>query len=397
MELMEHQLKAVAHLRSGKILWGGVGAGKSATVLEYYMRHEAPRHIFVITTAKKRDSLDWEREAAKFGLGYGEDGSVGGQLEVNSWNNIGKYTDVEDAFFVFDEQRLVGTGSWVKSFLKIAKHNHWILLSATPGDTWLDYAPVFVANGFYRNITDFKRQHVLYEPYVKFPKVKAYLGEQKLETLRNDILVEMPYMSKAVRNLNYLNVGHDEELVRTLLRRRWNWLEERPVRDAAELFRLMRRAVNSHTSRLETIRDLLKVHPRLIVFYNFNYELEILRNLWKDTDVYEWNGHKKDPVPGGDGNWVYLVQYTAGSEAWNCTTTNAMVFYSLTNSYKAFEQSQGRIDRLDTPYDILYYYVLVSQNSVDSKILKSLQSKRDFNWRKYMKETYKLDTRSKNF
>lgn len=383
MELMEHQLEAVELLSSGKILWGGVGAGKSATVLEYYMRKEAPRNVFVITTAKKRDSLDWEHEAAKFGIGYGEDGSLAGQLEVNSWNQIGRYTDVKDAFFIFDEQRLVGSGAWVKSFIKIARSNHWVLLSATPGDTWLDYAPVFIANGFYRNITDFKRQHVVYEPYLKFPKVKAYLGEQRLETLRNDILVEMPYKTDATRYLNYLPVGYDEELVKWILKRRWNVVEDRPVKDAAELYRTIRMVVNSDPSRLETVKSLLKFHPRLIAFYNFDYELEILRRLGEVTEVAEHNGHKHEPIPSGD-SWAYLVQYMSGSEAWNCTETDAMCLYSLTYSYKMFIQSQGRIDRMNSTHESLYYYFLMSNYKLDWNIKDSLDHKRDFNWKRWI-------------
>lgn len=388
MELMEHQKQAVEQLSSGKILWGGVGSGKSATVLAYYMKKEAPRNVYVITTAKKRDSLDWEGEAAKFGIGNLEDATVAGCMEVDSWNNIKKYEGVKDAFFVFDEQRLVGHGAWVKSFLKIAKANHWVLLSATPGDTWLDYAPVFIANGFYRNITDFKRTHLVYEPFVKYPKIKGYINERKLDILRNDILVEMPYETKAERYLNYTEVGYDKKLLRRVVKDRWHVYEDRPIRDAAEMFRVMRRVVNSDPSRLETIRFLMKFHPRLIIFYTFDYELEILRGLAEWTDVYEWNGHKKEVLPESDDHdsWVYLVQYTSGAEGWNCTNTDSMVLYSLTYSYKNFIQCQGRIDRMNTLFKSLYYYVFVSNSRVDVGIKNSLDQKKDFNWKKFVRE-----------
>jgi hypothetical protein len=380
IELMPHQLQAIELLGSGKILWGGVGVGKSATVLGYYMKKEAPRPIFVITTAKKRDSLDWEVEAQKFGIGTEK--SLAGLLKVDSWNNIYKYLDIEDAFFIFDEQRLVSNGSWVKSFIKIARENHWVLLSATPGDTWLDYAPVFIANGFYRNITDFKRRHVLYEPFVKYPKVKAYLNQTKLHLMRDEILVEMPYLSSSKRYLNYLLMGYDKNLYRTVFKNRWNPWEDRPIKDASELFRLMRRVSNSHPSRLEMVRELLKIHPKLIIFYNFNYELDILRGLNDEILVAEWNGKRKDPLPEGD-NWVYLVQYLAGSEAWECTSTDAMVLYSLTYSYKNFIQAQGRIDRLNAAYLKLYYYVFVSGLKIDREIKRALQEKRNFNEKRW--------------
>lgn len=389
MELMEHQLEVIDKLDSGKILWGGTGSGKTAAVLAYYMKKEAPRHIYVITTAKKRDSLDWEKEAAWFGIGTEDYATLAGIITVDSWNQIKHYEEIEDAFFIFDEQRLVGHGAWVKSFLKIAKNNRWVLLSATPGDTWLDYAPVFIANGFYKNITDFRIQHVLYEPFTKYPKIKGYLKEQKLEILRNDMLVEMPYEKHTERFLNYIGVGYDQELFKRVYKDRWNVYEDKPVKDVAELFRLMRRIVASDPSRLEQLRWLMGVHPKLVIFYNFNYELDILRTLSDEVEVAEWNGHRKDPLPQSD-NWVYLVQYVAGAEGWNCTSTDAMVLYSLTYSFKNFEQAQGRIDRLDTKFHSLYYYIFVSNSIVDRAVKRALSNKKNFNERKFLLEADKF-------
>jgi hypothetical protein len=385
VELMPHQERAIEQLGNGKVLWGGVGTGKSMTALAYYIKAEAPKDIYVITTAKKRDSLDWEGEAAKFGIGRKQEASLAGSITVDSWNNIGKYTEIEDAFFIFDEQRLVGTGAWVKAFIKIAGKNRWILLSATPGDTWLDYAPVFIANGLYKNITEFKREHVVYAPFSKYPKVMRYVGTAQLERWRNLILVEMPYLKHTARIVTDVPVEYDPDMFQLVNKKRWNPYEEAPIKDVAELFRVMRKVVNSHPSRLDTIRELLKEHDRLIVFYNFNYELDILRQLHDQIEVAEWNGHVKDPVPTGK-RWVYLVQYVAGAEAWECVTTNAMVFYSLTYSYKNFEQSMGRIDRLNTPFAKLFYYVLLSKTPIDMSVRRSLKEKKHFNERKWAAE-----------
>ena len=382
MDLMEHQQNAAEQLGSGKILWGGVGSGKSATVLAYYDKEERPKDIYVITTAKKRDSLDWEREALEIGIGTERIGNHPVIL-IDSWNQIGKYEQVKDAFFIFDEQRLVGTGSWVRSFIKIARQNSWVMLTATPGDTWLDYAPVFIANGFYKNITRFKFEHVLYEPYTKFPKVRAYLNERKLELLRNDILVEMPYLKHTTRYLNYVPVSYDVEKFRMVYKKRWNPYENKPIKDVSEMFRLMRRVVNSDPSRLDEMRFLMGFHPKIVVFYNFNYELDMLRSLGFEVPIFEWNGHKKDPIPTGD-RWLYLVQYIAGAEAWNCTETDAMVLYSLTYSYKNFEQAQGRIDRINTEFSSLYYYIFLSDSKIDREIKKALSEKRNFNEKKFM-------------
>lgn len=387
IDLMEHQLDAVDKLGNGKILYGEVGIGKSAVVLAYYVKKETPRDIIVITTAKKRDSGDWEREASKFGIatrgsykfGYGDHGT----LTVDSWNNIGRYRDTVGQFFIFDEQRVVGSGVWVKNFIRIAKSNHWVLLSATPGDTWIDYIPVFIANGFYRNRTAFNQEHVVYKAYLRYPVIVGFLNESKLELLRNDILVEMPYLRPDKQRHNYLEVGHSEDALRRIVRDRWHPYEDRPITDAAEMWRVMRRVVNSDPSRLETLQFLMLAHPRMVVFYNFNYELEILRTLGDYVPLGEWNGHRHQKIPDTD-QWVYLVQYIAGAEGWNCTSTDAMCLYSLSYSYKNFVQAKGRIDRLDSPFDALYYYIFVSNSRVDSEIRKKLDQKEDFNERKFL-------------
>lgn len=379
LKLQPHQQAALTRLSNGKILWGVVGSGKSAVALAYYVANETPKNLFVITTAKKRDSLDWDSEAAKFGISSHEDSSlVHGLLTVDSWNNIEKYRDIKNCFFIFDEQRLVGSGVWVTAFNRIARHNNWILLSATPGDTWMDYIPVFVANGFYPNRTAFKREHVVYAPYARFPKVDRYLGTTKLTKLRNQILVHMPYKGETVRHSKTIFVDYDEDLMDVVMRKRWNPFEEQPCRDIAEVFRAMRQVANGDERRVRAVRELLREHKRLIVFYNFNYELEALRGLQSVTTVAEWNGHKHEDVPKAD-SWVYLVQYAAGSEGWNCVDTDTMVFYSLTYSYKAWEQAHGRIDRLNTPFIDLYYYTLRSRSAVDQAIWRALKSKKNFN------------------
>jgi len=383
IELMDHQKEALQFLGNGKILYGGVGSGKSAVALAYYVEKESPKRLIVITTAKKRDSLDWDKEASHFGIGREADATLHGTLTVDSWNNIGNYLGLSDVFFIFDEQRLVGHGAWVKHFLKIAQYNHWIMLSATPGDVWLDYAPVFIANGWYNNITDFKRQHVVYAPYVKFPKVIRYLGTEKLDRLRNSVLVEMPYLKHTERILNFLEVEYDEDLMELAVRKRWHPYEDRPIRDVGELFRVMRKIVNSDPSRLEMIKFLMNCHPKLIVFYTFDYELEILRTLQDVVPVAEWNGHVHQEIPKTD-HWVYLVQYTSGSEGWNCIETDATVLYSLTYSYKNYVQCQGRIDRLDTPFTNLYYYILTSRAAIDKAVKESLDRKKSFNELKAM-------------
>ena len=376
VELRPHQTEALNKLKNGAILWGGVGSGKSMVAVAYYMKTQAPRNVYVITTAKKRDSLDWNREFSRFGIGTSPDATVAGVLKIDSWNNIHKYEEVKDAFFIFDEQRLVGSGGWVKSYLQIAKRNTWIMLSATPGDSWMDYIPVFIANGFYKNRTEFKRRHVIYKSYTKFPAVDRYVETGRLLRLRQQILVEMPYKHPTIRHTYIIPVDHDEAVMKTVMRDRWNPYKQEPIQTAAEMFALMRRVVNSDPSRLEALRTTLKKHPRLIVFYNFDYELQILRGL-EGVTKGEWNGHKHEQIPKTD-TWIYLVQYTAGAEGWECIETNATFFWSQNYSYKVTEQSYGRIDRLNTPFRDLYYYISMSSAWIDKAIRRAFEEKRSF-------------------
>ncbi len=392
VELMDHQKEALTKLKSGKILYGGLGTGKSITALAYYTEVDNLGDLYIITTAKKRDSLEWEADAAKYGISTDGKISMYGSITVDSWHNIAKYEHIKDCTFIFDEQRLLNaTGVWVKSFQKIAKNNSWILCTATPGDTWIDYAPIFIANGFYKNITEFRHEHVIYSRYSRFPKIEGYANQKKLEALRDRVLVTMPFMKHTVRDEQRILVSYDKELITDTIKNRWNPYTDQPIKDAAELFATLRKIVYTDPSRLGAIRKIMEDHPRLIIFYNYNYELALLRELndtWSDLyTVAEWNGSKKEPIPDTD-NWVYLVQYTAGAEGWNCTSTNAMAFYSLNYSYRKFEQAHGRIDRMNTAYKFLSYFVLTSDSVVDKAVEKALAQKKSFNEKRWVNEHF---------
>ena len=379
MTLYQHQEQAIDSLDSGKILCGGVGSGKSLTALVYYIRKEKAQSkgLVIITTARKRDTKEWEAEMEKVGL-------PSDSVIIDSWNNIRKYKDITGSFFIFDEQRVVGSGTWVKSFLRITKSNRWILLSATPGDTWSDYIPVFVANGFFRNRTEFLRNHVVFSRFAKYPKIDRYYGTKKLERLRDSILVDMIFKRETVPHHQRVNVAYDRELYKSVMRNRWNPYEGTPIMEAGELCYILREVVNSNESRLHNVVAVLRERRRAIIFYNFNYELDILRKLSEyGYSIAEWNGHKHEPIPKTD-QWAYLVQYTAGAEGWNCTQTDTMIFYSSSYSYKQMVQAAGRIDRMNTPYVDLYFYHLRSTAPIDLAIEKALSEKKNFNERKFV-------------
>lgn len=399
--LYDHQRDAVKKMRNGCILCGGVGSGKSRAALAYYYTQngasldsdeysrmrDPPQDLYIITTAHKRDTLEWDEELLPFKLSpHSEVSLYSNKVVIDSWNNVTKYSDVRNSFFIFDEQRVVGSGVWVKSFLKIAAHNRWILLSATPGDTWLDYIPVFVANGFYKNRTEFKRKHVVYSQFSKYPKVDRYLDTRRLIRLRNRILVDMEFNRHTIPHHEDIFVSYDIPKYKDISRLRWNPYKNEPIMNVSELCYLWRRVVNSDEARQVALLELFEKHPRMIVFYNYDYELDILKSLHygDDVEIAEWNGHKHQPVPQSE-SWIYLVQYTAGAEGWNCIMTDTIVFYSQNYSYKIVQQAAGRIDRINTRYVDLYYYHLKSRSGIDLAISRALREKRSFNETKYLK------------
>lgn len=395
--LKDFQIEAVKKMKNGCILNGGVGSGKSLTSLGYYYlrnggkmsflqgkghsKMKNPKDLYIITTARKRDTKEWEEECAKYLIGTD---IYSHKLTIDSWNNIRKYKEVKDAFFIFDEQRVVGYGAWTKSFLKIAKFNEWILLSATPGDTWSDYIPVFIANGFYKNKTEFCREHVIYSRFTSYPKIDGYHHTGKLLKYRKQILIDMNFKRQTISHHEDIYVKYDVKTYKKINKERWDIWKDEPIINASGLCYALRRVVNEDQSRQLALLEICEKHPRVIIFYNFNYELDILKKLYYgDCAMAEWNGHQHDPIPKTD-RWVYFVQYTAGAEGWNCIATDTIVFYSQNYSYKIVKQSEGRIDRMNTPYKDLYYYHLKSRSGIDIAISKALREKRNFNEKEFV-------------
>ena len=403
--LYDYQKEAIEHMKNGCILNGGVGSGKSRTALYYYFKlnggsidpeyvhmKDKPLDLYIITTARKRDTLEWEGELVPFLMTSFSDHThlYDHKVIVDSWNNIKKYQDVKDAFFIFDEQRVVGYGAWTKAFLKITKSNQWILLSATPGDSWSDYIPVFIANGFYKNKSEFMREHVIFSRYTKYPKIDRYVNTKKLIKQRNNILINMDFIRTTVYHHIDIFTSYDRDKYKEALKNRWDPYKNLPMQQASDLCYVLRRIVNESISRQIALAEILEKHPRVIIFYNFDYELDILRNFVNAIqtngtyEIAEWNGHKHQEIPDTDC-WVYLVQYNAGAEGWNCIKTDTIVFYSQNYSYKMTEQACGRIARLNTPYKDLYYYHLKSNSGIDLAINRSLKNKKNFNEGKFVK------------
>lgn len=406
-ELYDYQLDAVKRLKKGSILCGGVGSGKSRTALAYYFMKQGgsidedhyepmddlnPQDLYIITTARKRDTLEWEGEMLYFLLTPDDNTRIyNHKIVVDSWNNIEKYKDVKNAFFIFDEQRVVGSGKWAKTFVKIARYNQndWILLSATPGDTWSDYIPVFIANGFYKNRTQFRNEHIVYRFTNPYPKIDRYVGTKKLTRLRDSILVNMDFNRQTESKHIDVLCDYNKIIYKDVWKERWNVVENKPIKTANELCMLLRTIVTSDESRAVNLLEIVEKHPRAIIFYNYDYELEILKNLYygEGVEIAEWNGHIHQPIPNRK-KWIYLVQYNAGAEGWNCIKTDTIIFFSESYSYKIMAQAAGRIDRLNTPFKTLYYYHLTSKSPIELSVRRALNQKQAFSESAYARKFF---------
>lgn len=400
--LYPHQKEALKRMFDGCVLNGSVGSGKSRTGIYYYFSKyggsienqtyhpmkKNPPDLYIITTAKKVHDLEFEEELIPFLLypekETGRTKLYGNKVVIASWNVIKKYADVTGAFFIFDENKINGKGAWANTFLKLTKHNEWILLSATNGDKFEDYETLFVAEGFFRNRTEFRDKHLNYSRYTSFPMVTGYRDETRLFRLRDRILIDMDFKRHTIPHHEDVFVDYDKQKYREIMRTRWDPYKNEPISQASVLCYILRRIVNEDESRQTKLLEILEDHPKAIIFYNFDHELDILLGLGyqKGTVIAQYNGHKHESIPK-NSRWVYLVNYNA-AEAWNTTLTNCMIFYSQNYSYKTSIQAAGRIDRLNTPFDDLYYYHLKSKSSIDLAISKALKEKRKFNERKFV-------------
>ena len=192
--------------------------------------------------------------------------------------------------------------------------------------------------------------------------------------------MNMDFHRDTVSHHEDIVVTYDIQTYRDVVRNRWNIFKDEPIENASEFCNTLRQVVNSSQSRQLAVMEIFEKHPRAIIFYNYDYELDILKNICygPGVEIAEWNGHKHQPIPQCK-SWVYLVQYNAGAEGWNCVKTDTIIFYSQNYSYKIMVQASGRIDRMNNTFKDLYFYHLKSKSGIDLAISRALGEKKKFN------------------
>lgn len=133
--------------------------------------------------------------------------------------------------------------------------------------------------------------------------------------------------------------------------------------------------------KLQTFKELVQsTQDRLIVFYNFNAELELLKRIAASLDrpISEVNGQTKDLTAyEQEDNSITFIQYQAGAMGLNLQKANKIIYFTLTDKSELFEQSKKRIHRIGQEQPC-FYYILMCKGSVEEVILQTLEMRKDF-------------------
>ena len=125
---------------------------------------------------------------------------------------------------------------------------------------------------------------------------------------------------------------------------------------------------------------------RVIIFYNFNTELEVLRKVLFDRPISIVNGQVKDLKEyENNDNSVTLIQYQAGAMGLNLQKANRIIYFSLPERSELFEQSKARICRIGQEKQC-YYHIMMCHKSVEEKIYECLLMRKDYTDELFRKE-----------
>ena len=139
--------------------------------------------------------------------------------------------------------------------------------------------------------------------------------------------------------------------------------------------------------KISRLIDLVNsTSDRVIIFYNFNTELEALRKVLFDRTISIVNGQVKDlKAYENNDNSVTLIQYQAGAMGLNLQMANRIIYFSLPERSELFEQSKARICRIGQEKQC-YYHIMMCHKSVEEKIYECLLMRKDYTDELFRKE-----------
>ena len=427
MRLFDYQQQIVDEkYEDSKALFMQMGTGKTFVSMAFFEKSERAK-LLVVCLATKVD--DWNRDLTDE-LGLDEVVSLNKGTKKNrelmedaqylvisfesSWRldkELVAWVD-DDTYIIVDEShKIKNPSSKVGKFMRKlgAKTDYKTILTGTPqSNGYIDYYNQFHFLGYLdMNQTNFKKRYAItqmmqYGAGPIFQEIIGYRNTEELdemihnhsvfydrklddEELPDEIPVYFPSYPK------YRKISNDK-----VYEFKDGTLEIYDTLGAGVM--LQRQLASGYISKggntevldkskLDWMRDFLEGYDeRVVVFYNYNAELEQLKQLLErlDRPYSEYNGHRKDLRAFQESSeGVVLANYGSASTGINdFVIASTMVMYSLTTSYIDFEQAKKRIDRIGQTKKPLFYF-LIMKGTIDARVYHSLQEGKDFDERMY--------------
>lgn len=216
------------------------------------------------------------------------------------------------------------------------------------------------------------------DPYRNIDRLKSKLREHGAVFMKTEEVLDLPE-----QNFQIIEVPVSKEYKEFMKDRIVTVDDVELVGDTVLTKRLYAKQLCGayNKDKLDAVQDLIQsTNDRIIIFYNFNVELEALKRICSELDrpVSEVNGNVKDLIAYETrSDSVTLVQYQAGSMGLNLQKSNKIIYFTLTDRSDLFEQSKKRIHRIGQ-YRPCFYYTMICKGSVEESVHNTLQKRMDY-------------------
>lgn len=389
--LYEYQKKVIDKADSSWLFALGTGTGKTILSIHHYLKHYNGESLLIIAPAQKVLEGGWDREVQRVANFY----NIQIQYDVMSYGVLAKKWNLYKGWFViFDECHYVKnpTSQRGKAALNLTRiSTNFSLLSATPSSNgWADTINYMLMFNFYRNKTQFIKEHAIHETKFfgqKQIKVIAdWKDQDKLKMLyqsistklsKDDCLDLPPLIFEDV----YFKVSKEYEIIR---KKRVLETENGPI--AYDTVMKLQHGLRFYANQKDKLSytEMLaeSTNENIVIFYYYQQEKDdLVKVLAKNKKIYEVSG-KVNHLPSRDQwdelkNTVTLVQYQAGAAGIELQYCNLVIFYTPTFSFQDYDQALGRAYRNGQTKKVTVYRY-ITKKSVEEHVYRSLAEKKDF-------------------
>lgn len=417
IKLYLHQSKALAELKGLNkcALYWDMGLGKTFGGSEKMMQLGAKVNLVICQKSKIRDWIEHfntyydnyiiydgtKKECLHRFLDYPYDEKQVLVINYELAFRRPELAKLKDFTLMLDESSLIQNENSKRSkfILKKLQPKNVILLSGTPtGGKYERLWSQLHLLGWNIKKKTFYNQYVdyHYEDNEGFPLmiIDGYKNEERLKRkmrqhgchfLKTDEVFDLPeqiHQTIGVQTTKDYRIFRKDCIVNTLVGDDYSEYIEL-IGDTTLTKMLYERQLcgQYNPAKLEAFRDLVEsTNDRLIVFYNFNDELEKLSRIaWENhRPVAVVNGKQKDLLPYENApDSITFIQYQAGAMGLNLQKANKIVYFTPPLSSELFEQSKKRIHRIGQEKTCFYYY-LTCKGSIEEKIYRTLAMRRDY-------------------